>query len=149
MIANKTRTSAEVEVIRNRDFPMTADTPDMAYDVGSQAATHPGSGTKFRSRSDLMLLCNELNARGNYRVVKCKIHDRPHFGSSCQESESICETVDKVLNRASKQLSLEATYFNYESLKFLQPDGNILSDHNPITVNFTWSVSSTLSQSGF
>jgi len=33
--------------------------------------------------------------------------------------------------------------------KFLQSDGDILSDHKSITVNFTWSVSSTLSQSGF
>jgi len=46
-----------------------------------------------------------------------------------------CETVDKVFYRGSKQLSLQATYFGYESSKFLQADGvSILSDHNPITV---------------
>ena len=60
-----------------------------------------------------------------------------------------CETVDKVLYRGSDQLALTATYFNYESSKFLQSDGNILSDHNPITVNFTWSVRNSLRQSGF
>ena len=60
-----------------------------------------------------------------------------------------CETVDKVMYRGSDQLALEATYFNYESTKFLQSDGDILSDHNPITVNFTWSVSNYLRQSGF
>jgi hypothetical protein len=54
-----------------------------------------------------------------------------------------------VLYRGSSQLSLQATYFNYESSKFLQSDGNILSDHNPITVNFTWSASTTRRQSGF
>ena len=49
--------------------------------------------------------------------------------------DNTCETVDKVFYRGSKQLSLQATYFNYESTKFLQPDGvSILSDHNPITV---------------
>jgi len=47
-----------------------------------------------------------------------------------------CETVDKVFYRGSKQLKLQATYFSYESSKFLQADGvSILSDHNPITVN--------------
>ncbi|EPE25404.1 DNase I-like protein [Glarea lozoyensis ATCC 20868] len=60
-----------------------------------------------------------------------------------------CETVDKVFYRGSKQLALTATYFNYESTKFLQADGSILSDHNPITVNFTWSVAPTRRQSPF
>ena len=46
-----------------------------------------------------------------------------------------CETVDKVFYRGSKQLNLQATYFSYESKRFLQPDGvSLLSDHNPITV---------------
>lgn len=58
-----------------------------------------------------------------------------------------CETVGKVFYRGSKLLSLQATYFNYESSKFLQSDGSILSDHNPITVNFTWGVSNSFRQS--
>ncbi|TQN70474.1 Sphingomyelinase [Colletotrichum shisoi] len=41
-----------------------------------------------------------------------------------------CETVDK-------------------SSRFLQPDGNVLSDHNPVTANFSWSLSATLRQSDF
>lgn len=60
-----------------------------------------------------------------------------------------CETVDKVFYRGSAQLSLQATYFSYESSKFLQSDGSILSDHNPITVNFTWAASSARRQSAF
>lgn len=60
-----------------------------------------------------------------------------------------CETVDKVFYRGSRQLTLEATNFNYESSKFLQPDGNILSDHNPILVNYTWTVSSSFRQSNY
>jgi hypothetical protein len=60
-----------------------------------------------------------------------------------------CETVDKVLYRGSDQLALEATYFNYASTQFVQSDGSVLSDHNPITVNFTWDVSSSLRQSDF
>ncbi|EFQ35332.1 endonuclease/Exonuclease/phosphatase [Colletotrichum graminicola] len=62
---------------------------------------------------------------------------------------SYCETVDKNFYRGSPVLNLEATAWNYASEKFLQPDGNILSDHNPIAVNFTWSLSSTLRQSDF
>ncbi|KAI1351914.1 endonuclease/Exonuclease/phosphatase [Xylaria sp. FL0043] len=60
-----------------------------------------------------------------------------------------CETVDKIFYRGSPLLDLTATYWAYESNKFLQPDGNILSDHNPITTNFTWASGASLQQSDF
>lgn len=60
-----------------------------------------------------------------------------------------CETVDKVFYRGSALADLTATDFSYESTKFLQADGNILSDHNPIGVNFTLASSSSLQMSGF
>lgn len=60
-----------------------------------------------------------------------------------------CETVDKVFYRGSKQLSLTATNWNFESSKFYQADGTVLSDHNPITVDFTWTVSNSYRQSPF
>ncbi|KAI0385578.1 mannose-binding lectin [Hypomontagnella monticulosa] len=60
-----------------------------------------------------------------------------------------CETVDKVFYRGSPLVDLSATYWNYESTKFLQADGNILSDHNPITVTFSWSAGKSLRQSRF
>jgi hypothetical protein len=61
-----------------------------------------------------------------------------------------CETVDKVFYRPSPLVSLSATAFRYVSDRFLQADGNILSDHNPILVNLTWSTAqSVLQQSGF
>lgn len=36
-------------------------------------------------------------------------------------------------------MTLKAVDWTYESAFFVQPDGNILSDHNPIRVNFSWS----------
>ncbi|KAI0455130.1 endonuclease/Exonuclease/phosphatase [Xylaria acuta] len=60
-----------------------------------------------------------------------------------------CETVDKIFYRGSPLLALTATYWAYESDKFLQPDGNVLSDHNPITANFTWVSGASLRQSDF
>ncbi|RYC61673.1 hypothetical protein CHU98_g4529 [Xylaria longipes] len=60
-----------------------------------------------------------------------------------------CETVDKIFYRGSPLLDLTATYWAYESNKFLQPDGNVLSDHNPITANFTWVAGASLRQSDF
>ncbi|MFJ6080466.1 jacalin-like lectin [Streptomyces sp. NPDC092369] len=50
-----------------------------------------------------------------------------------------CEVVDKVLYRGSKLVSLNATSYNNEHAKFLTDDGKMLSDHDPITVGFSWS----------
>ncbi|KAL7624653.1 hypothetical protein AAE478_006223 [Parahypoxylon ruwenzoriense] len=60
-----------------------------------------------------------------------------------------CETVDKVLYRGGPLLDLRAAGWRYESARFLQASGDILSDHNPINVNFTWAAGAALRQSGF
>jgi hypothetical protein len=57
--------------------------------------------------------------------------------------------VDKIFYRKSPIVHLSATGFQYESLKFLQADGSILSDHNPASANFTWKLSASLRQSDF
>ena len=49
-----------------------------------------------------------------------------------------CEVVDKVLYRGSRLVDLNATYYNNEHAKFLDDSGNMLSDHDPITVRFNW-----------
>jgi endonuclease/exonuclease/phosphatase (EEP) superfamily protein YafD len=36
-------------------------------------------------------------------------------------------------------VKLAAKAFEYVPEVFVQPDGNILSDHNPVLVNFSWS----------
>lgn len=76
----------------------------------------------------------------------------PTVESLCDNPQILnqtCEVVDKIFYRGSAMLTVEATYFHYESPKFLQSDGNILSDHNPITANFTWTSSDFLRQSSF
>jgi hypothetical protein len=50
-----------------------------------------------------------------------------------------CEVVDKVLYRSSRLVTLNATSYNNEHAKFLTSDGLMLSDHDPITVGFSWS----------
>ncbi|MFF4544792.1 jacalin-like lectin [Streptomyces sp. NPDC001435] len=50
-----------------------------------------------------------------------------------------CEVVDKVLYRGSRLVTLNATSYNNEHAKFLTSDGLMLSDHDPITVGFSWS----------
>ncbi len=60
----------------------------------------------------------------------------------CDENAvtSTCEVVDKVLYRGGPLVSLVATYYGNEHAEFLQPSGAMLSDHDPITVRFSWAT---------
>ncbi|MDO0910697.1 jacalin-like lectin [Streptomyces sp. DT2A-34] len=60
-----------------------------------------------------------------------------------------CEVVDKVLYRGSKLLTLDATRYNNDWAKFLREDGEHLSDHFPHTVDFTYTLNSSLKASDF
>ena len=53
-------------------------------------------------------------------------------------AESRCEIVDKVLYRGNKLVTLTATAYDNEHAKFLDANGAMLSDHDPITVRFAW-----------
>lgn len=55
-------------------------------------------------------------------------------GVPAESSE--CEIVDKVLYRSGDSVTLTATEFSYEADFFTQPDGSILSDHNPVRIVF-------------
>lgn len=60
-----------------------------------------------------------------------------------------CEVVDKVLYRGSKLLNLNATRYNNDWANFLRSDGKHLSDHFPHTVDFSYTVASSLRASDF
>ncbi|MFE0256425.1 jacalin-like lectin [Streptomyces sp. NPDC059010] len=60
-----------------------------------------------------------------------------------------CEVVDKVLYRGSKLLTLNATRYNNDWAKFLREDGEHLSDHFPHTVDFSYTLNSSLKASDF
>ena len=83
-----------------------------------------------------------VHERGGVPPTQESLCDNPSLVNSC-------EIVDKILYRGNAITALDATSFNYESSKFLQPDGNILSDHNPIRVDLAWRSSNTRRQSDF
>ncbi|KAJ7669004.1 mannose-binding lectin [Mycena rosella] len=55
-----------------------------------------------------------------------------------------CEVVDKVLYRGNAVISLTNTGFFYDTARFLSSDLATLTDHNPVRVEFAWSLSATL-----
>jgi hypothetical protein len=58
-----------------------------------------------------------------------------------------CEIVDKTWYRGSPALTLTAKKFDYAGHMFLQENGDLLSDHNGVLVDFTWSLADRLSVS--
>jgi hypothetical protein len=58
-----------------------------------------------------------------------------------------CEVVDKVLYRGSRFVTLTATSYHNQHAGFLYTDGNMLSDHDPISVGFTWSANTAYQMS--
>lgn len=58
----------------------------------------------------------------------------PSLGLTCTNQE--CSY------RSGASVTLTANTFKYVPEVFVQPDGNILSDHNPVLVNFSWSKTS-------
>jgi hypothetical protein len=62
------------------------------------------------------------------------------LGCDNPSKTTACETVDKVWYRGSPSVKLTATNFDYVGDMFLQADGSILSDHNPVLVDFAWSL---------
>ncbi|KAK1990756.1 endonuclease/Exonuclease/phosphatase [Colletotrichum falcatum] len=104
--------------------------------------TRPNDGvTVFGAQNNLTDAWVELVRGGVVPAVET-LCDNP-------STNDYCETVDKSFYRGGPLVDLRATHWGYESNKFLQPGGNILSDHNPITANFTWSLSAALRQSDF
>ncbi|NUP46539.1 MAG: endonuclease, partial [Catenulispora sp.] len=52
-----------------------------------------------------------------------------------------CEVVDKILYRSSKLVDLTATAYHNEHAAFLDSAGQMLSDHDPVSAHFSWTLS--------
>ncbi|KAF7323837.1 Jacalin-type lectin domain-containing protein [Mycena kentingensis (nom. inval.)] len=55
-----------------------------------------------------------------------------------------CEVVDKILFRGNKLITLTNRGFFYDTARFLNSTGGMLSDHNPIRVEFDWALAANL-----
>lgn len=143
-------TEADDEVARAANLKQVADYID-TWSIGNSVIVFGDTNSRYTRPDDGITVFETQNNMTDAFVQLESGGVNPTVLTICDNPSLIdtCETVDKVLYRGSKLLTLEATYFNYESSKFLQSNGSILSDHNPITVNFTWTVSNSLQQSGF
>ncbi|KZL81253.1 endonuclease exonuclease phosphatase [Colletotrichum incanum] len=143
-------TEADDLKARNSNLHQVADYIDV-WSVGNAVLVFGDTNSRYTRTSDDIEVFGTQNGLTDAWVQLVRNGVVPTVETLCANpsTTSYCETVDKAFYRGNAVVKLEATNYNYESSKFLQPDGNILSDHNPITANFTWSLSSTLRQSDF
>ncbi|KAF7555503.1 hypothetical protein G7Z17_g2133 [Cylindrodendrum hubeiense] len=136
------------ETARNSNLQQVADYID-TWSVGNAVIVFGDTNSRYTRTADDITVFRTQNGMTDPWVELVRSGVEPTVESLCSNPSTTnnCETVDKLFYRGNAIVDLTADAFNYESSKFLQSDGNILSDHNPIGVNFTWSLSSKLRQS--
>ncbi|KAI0181768.1 endonuclease exonuclease phosphatase family protein [Hypoxylon sp. FL1284] len=143
-------TEDEDETARAANLQEVADAID-TRSAGNAVLVYGDTNSRYTRAADKITVFSEQNGMTDPWVELIRGGAVPDTETLCDNPSTTneCETVDKVFYRGSPVLDLSATYWSYASSQFLQANGSILTDHNPITVNFTWSAGSTLRQSSF
>ncbi|MFG3295112.1 jacalin-like lectin [Streptomyces sp. NPDC048179] len=115
------------------------------HSAGNAVVVMGDTNTRYTRSADTIAEFASNNGLTDAWVQLIRGGSAPAKGSDalvCDQSgatvPNTCEVVDKVLYRSSKLVTLNATSYNNEHAKFLTSDGLMLSDHDPITVGFSW-----------
>ncbi|MGW7425592.1 jacalin-like lectin [Streptomyces sp. NPDC054813] len=116
------------------------------HSAGNAVVVMGDTNTRYTRTADTIAEFASANGLTDAWVQLIRGGSAPAKGSDtllCDQTgatvPNTCEVVDKVLYRSSKLVTLNATSYNNEHAKFLNDDGLMLSDHDPITVGFSWS----------
>lgn len=117
-----------------------------SHSAGNAVVVMGDTNTRYTRSADTIAEFGAANGLTDAWVQLIRGGSAPAKGSDalvCDQTgatvPNTCEVVDKVLYRSSKLVSLNATSYNNEHSKFLTDAGLMLSDHDPVTVGFTWS----------
>ncbi|ROT38147.1 endonuclease/Exonuclease/phosphatase [Sodiomyces alkalinus F11] len=122
-----------------------------AWSAGNAVIIAGDTNSRYSRTADDIRIFRRENAMKDPWVELIRNNVEPTAESLCTNPSTTdhCETVDKIFYRPGPLLDLRAEAWRYDASRFLQPNGAILSDHNPVAANFTWSLPSTLRQSDF
>lgn len=122
-----------------------------AYSTGNAVLVFGDTNSRYTRVGDGITIFSTQNGMTDAWLQLIRNGVNPTVETICTNPSTIntCEVVDKAFYRGSKSLTLKATTFAYDSAKFLQADGNILSDHNIVRVNLTWAAGASFRQSDF
>ncbi|MFJ9020499.1 jacalin-like lectin [Streptomyces sp. NPDC102259] len=125
-----------------------------ANSSGNAVLVMGDTNTRYTRTGDNIRTLADENGLTDAWVQRVKGGTRPTQGADallCPTTAPTndCEVVDKVFYRGSKLLTLNATRYNNEWASFLDSAGGNLSDHFPHTVDFSYTLNSTLRASDF
>ncbi|MER5195261.1 jacalin-like lectin [Streptomyces sp. NPDC002755] len=125
-----------------------------ANSSGNAVLVMGDTNTRYTRAGDNIRTLADENGLTDAWVQRVKGGTRPTQGTDallCPTTAPTndCEVVDKVFYRGSKLLTLNATRYNNEWASFLDSAGGNLSDHFPHTVDFSYTLNSTLRASDF
>ncbi|MEU9385730.1 jacalin-like lectin, partial [Streptomyces sp. NPDC048279] len=116
------------------------------HSAGNAVVVMGDTNTRYTRSADTIAEFASANGLTDAWVKLIRGGTAPAKGSDalvCDQSgatvPNTCEVVDKVLYRGSKLVTLNATSYANEHAEFLNDDGLMLSDHDPVTVGFSWS----------
>ncbi|KAF2131168.1 mannose-binding lectin [Dothidotthia symphoricarpi CBS 119687] len=116
------------------------------YSAGNPVIVFGDSNTRYTRTGDIPGVFGTTNSMTDAWVELAKSGVAPTSGTEAllcdnPSPNTTCEIVDKVWYRGSPAVDLRATKFDYAGEKFLLDNGDTLSDHDPVLVDFTWTKS--------
>jgi len=118
-----------------------------SHSAGNAVVVMGDTNTRYTRAADTIAAFAATNGLTDAWVKLERGGVAPAAGSDtllCDEAAitDTCEVVDKILYRSSKFVTLGATAYHNEHASFLDSSGLMLSDHDPISVKFSWSTNS-------
>lgn len=115
------------------------------YSIGNPVIVFGDSNSRYTRTDDIPAIFKEQNGMTDVWVELIKNGVPPAKGAdallcSNPSTTNECEIVDKTWYRGSAAVQLTAKTFDYAGHMFLQDNGDILSDHNGVLVDFAWTA---------
>lgn len=115
------------------------------HSIGNAVLVFGDSNSRYTRVNDIPAVFSTQNGMKDAWLELTKRGVSPVGGADAlfcdlPATNTTCEIVDELCYRGSPALQLQATTFDYVGDMFLQADGNVLSDHNPVLVDFAWSL---------
>ncbi|NBM18584.1 jacalin-like lectin [Streptomyces sp. GC420] len=116
-----------------------------ANSAGNAVIVMGDTNTRYTRAGDNIRTLTQENGLTDAWVELVRGGSAPAAGSEALVCDATaptdsCEVVDKVLYRSGPLVDLRATRYHNEWQKFLDSDGEHLSDHYPHTVDLAWSL---------
>ncbi|EUC46576.1 hypothetical protein COCMIDRAFT_92434 [Bipolaris oryzae ATCC 44560] len=115
------------------------------YSIGNPVIVFGDSNSRYTRTNDIPAVFKEQNGMTDVWIDLIKKGVPPAKGAdallcSNPSTTNDCEIVDKTWYRGSAAVKLTARKFDYAGHMFLQDNGDILSDHNGVLVDFDWAA---------